>query len=249
MKRTGIIFLLSIALALTGCATVSDIRSSVSTKVTSMTSNVDPNLVAKVPDDKRGGFPKAEFAVKVAEEKSKLANMRSDLAAKQKKYADYQEDLANIDVKDAGLDFDIVKLGAIDAAGLGKKDDNIKALTKLKLKKVDLEGDRIKTDGNLTAIKQQMNDLAEKIKAQEEQIKGLTAEKAKPEKQADVSVEKDKAEKGKAAEEKPKEIAPAAPAATPAPPAPPAPAEPAAPAAPEPAPAPAPPAAPAEKSK
>ena len=239
MKRTGIIFLLSIALAFTGCATVSDIRSSVSTKVTSMTSNVDPNLVAKVPDDKRGGFPNAEFAVKVAEEKSKLANMRSELAAKQKKVADYQEDLADIDVKDAGLDYDIVKLGAIDAAGLGKKDDNIKALTKLKLKKVDLESDRIKAEGNLTAIKQQMNDLTEKIKAQEEQIKGLTAEKAKPEKEANIPApaEKDKAEKGKTAAEKPKEKAPAAPEVTPAP------------AAAAPAPAPEPPAAPAEKSK
>jgi chromosome segregation ATPase len=241
MKRTGIIFLLSIALAFTGCATVSDIKSSVSTKVTSMTSNVDPNLVAKVPDDKRGGFPKAEFAVKVAEEKSKLANMRSELAAKQKKVADYQEDLAGIDVKEAGLDYDIVKLGAIDAAGLGKKDDNIKALTKLKLKKVDLDGDRIKAEGNLTAIKQQMNALTEKIKAQEEQIKGLTAEKAKPEKEADVPAEKDKAEKGKTAEEKPKEKAPAAPEVTPAP----APAGTVAPA----APAPEAPAAPAEKSK
>ncbi len=212
MKRIEIIFLLSIALALTGCATMSDIKSSVSTKVTSITSNVDPNLVAKVPDDKRGGFPKAEFAVKVAEEKSKLANMRSELAAKQKKVADYEEELADIDVKDAGLDYDIVKMGAIDAAGLGKKEDNIKALTKLKLKKIDLQGDRIKTDGNLTAIKQQMSDLAEKIKAQEEQIKGLTAEKAKPEKEANVPAEKDKA-----AEEKPKEKAPVAPEATPAP--------------------------------
>jgi hypothetical protein len=227
MKRTGIIFLLSIALALTGCATVSDIRSSVSTKVTSITSNVDPNLVAKVPDDKRGGFPKAEFAVKVAEEKSKLANMRSELAAKQKKYADYQEDIVGIDVKDAGLDYDIVKLGAIDAAGLGKKDENIKALTKLKLKKVDLESDRIKTEGNLTAIKQQMDDLAEKIKGQEEQIKGLTAEKAKPEKEANIPApaEKDKTEKGKTVEEKPKEKAPEPPVATPAPAGPAAPAE------------------------
>lgn len=220
MKRIEIILLFLIAFALTGCATVSDIKSSVSTKVTSITSNVDPSLVAKIPEDKRSEFPKAEFAVKVAEEKSKLAVMRSELAAKQKKYADYEEDLADIDVKNAGLDYDIVKLGAIDAAGLGKKEDNLKTLTKLKLKKIDLQGDRVKAEGNLTALKQQMNDLAEKIKAQEEQIKGLTAEKAKPEKEAAVPTEKGKAT--------------AVPAATPAP------AESAAPKA---------PAAPAEKSK
>ncbi len=192
MERTGIIFLLSVTLAFTGCATVSDIKSTVSTKVASITSNVDPNLVAKIPDDKRGEFPKAELAVKVAEEKSKLAAMKSELAAKQKKYADYEADMADIDVKDAGLDYDIVKLGAIDAAGIGKKEDNIKTLTKLNLKKTDLQGDRIKTTGNLTAVKQQMNDLVEKIKAQEEQVKSLTAEKPKPENAADVTAEKSK---------------------------------------------------------
>lgn len=241
MNRTAIIVLLATGLALAGCATVSDIKSSVSSKVTAITSNVDPNLVAKVPDDKRGGFPKAEFSVKVAEEKMKLAKMKGDLAGLDKKVAEEEEDMAGIEAKNAGLDYDIVKLEAIDAAGLGKKEDTIKALTKLKLKKVDLEGDRIKTDGRLTALKQQIKDLTEKIKAQEEQIKSLTAEKA-----ADVPAQKDKAEKAKAAEEKPKEIAPASPAATPAPTAPeatPVPAATPAPATPEATPA------PAEKSK
>jgi uncharacterized coiled-coil protein SlyX len=236
MKKWSMVFIVSLALAFAGCTTVSDIKSQVSTKVTSITSNVDPNLVAKVPDDKRGGFPKAEFAVKVAEEKIKLAKMKNDLAALQKKITDYEEDLADTEAKDAGLDYDIVKLGAVDAAGLGKKEDNIKALTKLKLKKVDLQSDRIKTEGHLTAVKQQIQDLTEKIKAQEEQLKGLTAEKEKPEKAADVAAEKNKAEKGKAAEEKPGDKAPEAA---------PAPAAPVAPA----APATAGPSAPAEKSK
>jgi len=239
MKKWSMVLMVSLALAVAGCTTVSDIKSQVSTKVTSITSNVDPNLVAKVPEDKRGGFPKAEFAVKVAEEKMKLSKMKGDLAALQKKVSDYEDDLAEIDAKDAGLDYDIVKLGAVDAAGLGKKEDNIKALTKLKLKKVDLEGDRIKTDGNLTAVRQQVNDLSEKIKAQEELIKGMTAEKAKPEKAAGVPAEKDKAEKGKAAEEKPGDKTPET---APAPSAPVAPAAPA-------APTPAAPSAPAEKSK
>ncbi|MGV8079771.1 MAG: hypothetical protein AB2L22_06905 [Syntrophales bacterium] len=217
MKRTGIIFfLLSMALALAGCATMSDISSSVSTTVTSITSNVDPNLVAKVPADKRGDFPKAEFAVRVAGEKLKLAEMKTELAAKQKKQADYEEDLVEIGLKDANLDYDIVKMTAVDAAGLGKKEDNIKAMTKLKLKKVDLEGDRIKAEGNITTVKQQMKDLAARIKAQEEQVEGLTAGKAKPEKEAGAA-----AEKPKATEEKPKGDK----AAAPVPATPPAPAE------------------------
>lgn len=50
---------------------------------------------------------------------------------------------------------------------------------------------------------------AEKIKTQEEKVKVLTAEKAKPEKEVAVPIEKDKAEKGEVAQEKLKEKAPA----------------------------------------
>jgi hypothetical protein len=213
MNRTWIIFLLLIMLVFAGCATMDELTTSISTKVTSITSNVDPNLVAKVPDDKRSGFPTAEFAVKVAEEKLKLAQLKSELAAKQKKYTEYEEDLVNTDLKDASLDYDIIKQEAVNATpGLGKKEDNIKALTNLKLKKNELQGDRIKTEANMAAVKQQMSDLADKIKEQEEKIKSLSAENMKPPEKAAPSAEKDKADKGKPAEEKPKEKSPAAPA-------------------------------------
>jgi len=185
MNRIGkIIFLLLIVLAFAGCATMEDLKTQISTKVTAITSNVDPALVAKVPEDKRAGFSKAESAVKVAEEKSKLAALKSELAAKQKKLADYEEEIADIELKDFNLDYDIIKQGAIDAAGLGKKEDNIKAMTNLKVKKIDLQKDRLKAEGNMAATKQQMQDLADKIKAQEEKVKGLTSEKAKPEEKA-----------------------------------------------------------------
>jgi chromosome segregation ATPase len=213
MKKTGMIFLLVITFAFTGCATMEELTGQISAKVTSITSNVDPNLVAKVPEDKRSGFPKAEFAVKVAEEKLKLAQLKTELAAKQKKVTEYEEYLVNIDLKDASLDYDIIKQEAIDATpGLGKKEDSIKALTSLKVKKNDLQSDRIKTNGNIDSTKQQINDMADKIKSQEEKIKELAVDKAKPEEKAAVSTEKEKADKGKGAEAKPEEKAPAAPA-------------------------------------
>jgi hypothetical protein len=209
MKRIEIIFLPLIILALFSCATMDDLKGSISTKVTSITSNVDPALVAKVPGDQRGGFPKAELAVKIGEEKLKLARMKSELAAKQGKYVDYEEELVNIDFSDVSLDYDIVKLQAVDASALGKKEDNIKALTNLKLKKVELQADRIRADANMAAIKRQTNDLAEKIKAQEEKVKTLTADKVMPEKAVAVPIEKDKAAKVEAVQEKPAEKTPA----------------------------------------
>ncbi len=208
MKKAGIIFLLLSMLAFVGCA---ELKSSITEKVTSITSNVDPNLVAKVPDDKRGGFPKAEFAVKLGEEKLKLAELKSDLAAKEKKYIGYEEELVSIDLKEAVLDYDIIKLEAVDAAGLMKKEDSIKTLTNLKLKKVDLQGDRIKADANMASVKRQIQDIKENIKGQEDKVKNLKMEKVKPAEKAPVSAEKEKADKGTGTEEKPKEKAPAAP--------------------------------------
>lgn len=193
MNKTGIIFLLLMALVFVGCATMEEFKTSITTTVTSITSNVDPALVAKVPDDKRAGFPKAEFAVKLGEEKLKLAQMKSELAAKERKLIDYDEDMVNTDLKDASLDYDIIKMEAIDASGLGKKEDNIKALTNLRLKKNDLQSDRIKISANKDATKRQIQDITEKIKAQEEKVKNFTMETAKPVEKAVPSPEKDKA--------------------------------------------------------
>lgn len=190
MKKTEMIFLVFIMLAVSSCATVGDIKSSVSTKVTAMTANVDPGLVAKVPADKRGGFLKAQFDVTVAEEQLKLAQMKSELAAKQENYVGYEEDMANISLKEVNLDYDIVKLQAVDASGLGKKEDNIKTLTNLKLKKVNLQTDRIKADANMADVKKQMNVLSEKIKAQEAHIKGLALDKETPEAAREAAKEK-----------------------------------------------------------
>lgn len=206
MKRKEIIYLLLLILTLAGCATMDELKSSVTSRVASITSNVDPALAAKVPEDKRGEFPKAEFAITVAQEKLKLAQMKSDLAEKQKNYADSEEELINIDMKDAGMDYDIVKLGAIDATGLGKKEDNIKATTNLKLKKVELQADRIRADANMAAVKRQMDDLAEKIKAQDEKVKSLKMEKATPEKAEPEKVTPEKAAPAKEAKDSPEKI-------------------------------------------
>lgn len=67
---------------------------------------------------------------------------------------------------------------------MGNKEDNIKAMTNLKVKKIDLQKDRLKAEENIASTKQQMQDFTEKIKTQEEKIKCLTAEKAKPEEKA-----------------------------------------------------------------
>jgi hypothetical protein len=157
-----------------GCATTEELATSVKSKVTSMTSTVDPALVSQVPADKREGFAKAEYELKVASEKLKLAELKSEYGAAQKKYSDYEEDLAANVRKEAELDYDIVKMEAIIKSGLGKsKDDNVKTKADLQSKKLKVQADRINIQASLENTKGKMENLSAQIAKQDESIKKM----------------------------------------------------------------------------
>jgi 6-pyruvoyl-tetrahydropterin synthase len=99
---------------LVGCATTQELTTSVKSKVNSITSNVDPAVVNQIPADKKEGFPQAEYALNVANQKTKLAEKKSELASAQKKSADLEEDLADNFQKEAEIDYDLVKTEAIN---------------------------------------------------------------------------------------------------------------------------------------
>lgn len=184
----GFIALLAISLS-AGCATTQDItqdiKGTITSKVSEITSDVDPNLFAQVPEDKREGVKEAAFALQVSEEKVKLADLKKELASTQKKYADYEQDQAQKYYKEAAIALDIVKMEAIDRADLGKKDDNIKDIAKLKSKKLQTEADRINIEAKLATTKRRISDLTGQVKAQEEKIKEMES----PEEQAEEPVE------------------------------------------------------------
>ena len=171
--------LLAISLSV-GCATTQDIASTVTSKVTStvssFTSGVDENLYAQVPADKREGVQEAELALKVSEEKTTLAQLKKELALNQKKYADFEADLARGHSNDAAIALDIAKLEAIDGAGLGKKEDSIKAIAELRAKKLRMEADSINIKAKLSTTELQINDLTKQIEEQEEKIKEMTGQ-------------------------------------------------------------------------
>lgn len=173
-------FLFAISLAV-GCATTKDITGTITSKVTSITSDVDQNLFAQVPEEMREGVKKAEFDLKVSEEKVKLTELKKELASTQKQYAGYEQDQAQTYHKEAAIAVDIAKMEAIDSSGLGKKDDNIKTIADLKAKKLGLEADRIKINAKLATTERRINDLTEQIKAQEEKIKDMKSDKGQVE--------------------------------------------------------------------
>jgi outer membrane murein-binding lipoprotein Lpp len=161
---------------LAGCAATQEVKTSITSKVSSLTSNVDPAIVSQIPADKKEGFPQAEFALNVADQKVKLAKLKSELASDQKKLADYEEDLASNFRKEAEIDYDLVKIEAIINAGLGKKEDNPRIKANLQSKKLQLQADRIKINSNIDIAKLKIKSLSEDITKLDEATKAMKFE-------------------------------------------------------------------------
>ena len=142
-------------------------------KMKSLTSTVDDELFSQVPADERQEVLKAEFDLRVAEEKANLADLKMKLAQLRKKHAGDEEDLADKYREKASVAVDLAKLEAIDRSGLGQKEDNIKAIADLKSKKLELEADTIKIDARRAATERQINDLTKEIEGQAEKIEGV----------------------------------------------------------------------------
>lgn len=159
-----------------GCAATQEVKESITSTVSSLTSNVDPAIVSQIPVDKRGGFPEAEFALNVAGRKVKLAKLKSEQASFQKKLANYEEDLASNFQKEAEIDYDLVKIEAIINSGLGKKEDNPKIKANLQSKKLQLQADRIKINSNMDIAKLKMKSLSDEITKLDEEIKAMKFE-------------------------------------------------------------------------
>ena len=173
--QTILTLLLALSLFV-GCETTKKMKGSITSKVDSMTSDVDKDLFAQVPENQREGVQKAEFDLLVSNEKVKLAELREELASKQKKYANYELDLAQKNKKGASIKLDIEKLEAIDRSGLGEKKDNIKTTADLKAKVNDIESDKIKIGAKLSTTQIDIDNLIKQIQEMEEIIKNMKME-------------------------------------------------------------------------
>lgn len=158
---------------LAGCAATQELTTTVKSKVSSLTSAVDPALVNQVPADKREGFSRSEFDLKVAGEKLKLAQLKSEQATAQSKCFDYEEDMAASFFKEAQIDYDLVKIEAIIKSALGKKEENLKVKADLQSKKMKTRADRIKIQADIDNAKAKIDDLAKQITKTDESIKGM----------------------------------------------------------------------------
>ena len=156
-----------------GCETTKSLKGKLTSKVSSMTSNVDEELFAQVPESQREDVEKAAFALKISEEKMNLAELKMDLADAIKKRAGYAEDLAGNLYKEAQLALDLAKLEAIDRSGLGEKGDNIEEKADLRSKMLGVEAERVKIEAKVATSERHIDQLTKQIESWKKTIEAL----------------------------------------------------------------------------
>ncbi|MBU1231221.1 MAG: hypothetical protein KKA55_13465 [Proteobacteria bacterium] len=141
-------------------------------------SRVDKALVAQVPQDQRGEMDKADFELAVANEEVALAKLKEDLADKQNDHAALGTKLAKAQARAAELALDTARIDAVDAAKLGKKEDNQKLQAELRADRTKNETERIQLKAKMDQTDVYVRDLKARVADKEQTVAGLKARRA-----------------------------------------------------------------------
>lgn len=136
---------------------------------------VDKELVAQVPKDKRGAIDKADFELAVAGEEVALAKLKEELADRQDDYAGIATKLAKAQATAAELALDTARINAVDAANLGKKEDNLKIQAELREDSTKNEAERIQLKGKLDQTDVFVRDMKNRVADKEKTVAAFKA--------------------------------------------------------------------------
>jgi len=175
MKKFSFISLplILIVSLIVGCKTTQNFKQSISSKIDSMTSDVDQELYGQVPEDKREGIPEAEFDLELNKNKETLATLKKERGINELKIVGYDLDIAGKNRKKAAIALDIKKLEAINSAGLGEKEKNRKTIADLNAKILSIDEDIVKIKSKQDSVEGVVNDLNRQIEEQEKKVKGM----------------------------------------------------------------------------
>jgi chromosome segregation ATPase len=181
MKRLLVLNLaLLLALMLvTGCqSTLSKLPGVKSSSGTTAKKTSDVSLYNKVPASMKADVKEAEFDLKqskadvnTAKKKVDIADLKRERAVLQKKYADYELEVANATQRGAEVNVELKQWEAIDAAGLGDKETNIRTIANLKSKQLKTEDSRIQAKASLETTGVRIKKLSKKIHSLESKLK------------------------------------------------------------------------------
>lgn len=139
---------------------------------------VDKELVAQVPKDKRAAIDKADYELAVAGEEVALAKLKEELADRQDDYAALATKLAKAQATAAELALDSARIDAVDAANLGKKEDNLKIQAELRVDRTKNEAERIQLESKLKQTDLFVRDLKVRVADKEQTLAAFKARRA-----------------------------------------------------------------------
>jgi chromosome segregation ATPase len=137
----------------------------------------DQSLYAKVPASMKADVKEAEFDLKsakadvnTARKKVEIAELKKERSMLQKKYSDYELQVAEAQQMGAEVTVDLKQWEAIDAAGLGDKEANIKTIANLKSKQLKIEQTKIQAKASLDTTTVKIKKLSKKISSLESKL-------------------------------------------------------------------------------
>jgi hypothetical protein len=179
MKRLlhlNLVIVLALFLA-TGCAQMSKITGTTS-KSSAPKQTTDVSLYNRVPASMKADVKEAQFDLKestanvnTAKKKVEIADMKRERAVLQKKYADFDLQVANALQRSAEVNVELKQWEAIDAAGLGDKETNIKTIANLKSKQLKAEDSKIQSTASRETTGVKIKKLSKKIISLESKLK------------------------------------------------------------------------------
>jgi len=170
---------LVIALVLVGCQTTKNIQDSVTTTTKNVTSSVktfiydiDEDLYAQVPADRRIGVAEAEESLLAAEERAAVAELREERAVLRRELAGYVNEIAALEHDIARTELNRLKWDAIERAGLGKSEENRDHSAKLRGKTVEWEAEIADLEADMNVVRNKLESVERELAFQEKRMAG-----------------------------------------------------------------------------
>jgi hypothetical protein len=180
MKRLlnlNLALLLALFLAV-GCQSITAKIPGTKSKSSAPKKTTDVSLYNKVPASMKADVKEAEFDLKQSKanvnrskKKVEIADFKKERAVLQKKHADFDLQVAGAVQRGAEVNVELKQWEAIDAAGLGDKETNIKTIANLKSKQLKAEDSKIQsiasretTGVKIKKLSKRINSLASKLK-------------------------------------------------------------------------------------
>ena len=178
MKRLlvlNLVLLLALFLAI-GCQ--STLAKIPGTKSSAPKQTTDVSLYKKVPASMKADVKEAQFDLKQAKanvnrskKKVEIADLKRERSGLQKKYADFELQVAGAVQRGAEVNVDLKQWEAIDAAGLGDKETNIKTIANLKSKQLKSEDSKIQSIASRETTGVRIKKLSKRIHRLESKLK------------------------------------------------------------------------------